>query len=162
MFLIKDFHKNVINKKETIKISIGCEIMRREGAIISEAQYICDVCGKKKPVSQMAGKCVKCGKYVCSACAELKGDKIYCPDHKPGWCFVATAAYGSPLASQLDTLRGFRDLKLIPNVFGRGLVGCYYRLSPPLAKVIVRSNRLRALVRFYLNPIVNALKAKGY
>ena len=109
----------------------------------------------------MAGKCVKCGKYVCSACAKLKGDKIYCPDHKP-MCFIATAAYGSPLASQLDTLRGYRDAKLATNVFGRSLVQGYYRFSPPLAKIIVRSYHLGAVVRFYLNPIVNALKAKGY
>lgn len=135
--------------------------MQREGAIISEPQYICDVCGKKKPVSQMAGKCVKCGQYVCSLCAKLKGDKIYCPKHA-GMCFIATAAYGSPLASQIDILRGFRDLKLAPNVFGRGLVTGYYSLSPSLAKVIVRSDRLRTLTRFFLNPLVEALEAKGY
>lgn len=135
--------------------------MQREGAIVTEPQYICDVCGKKKPVSQMAGKCVKCGKYICSECAKVKGDKIYCPKCK-GLCFIATVAYGSPLASEIDTLRGFRDSKLIPNLFGRGVVNSYYTFSPPLSRVIVRSDRLRALVRFFLNPIITALKAKGY
>lgn len=136
-------------------------LMQREGAIVTEPQYICDVCGKKKPVGQMAGKCVKCGKYVCSECAQLKEDKVYCPKCA-GRCFIATAAYGSSLASQINTLRGFRDSKLISNPFGRSLVNGYYMFSPPLSRVIARSTRLRALVRFFLNPIINALKAKGY
>lgn len=126
--------------------------MLREGPIISEPQYICDVCGKKKPVSQMAGKCVKCGKYVCSQCAKLKGDKVYCPNCA-GPCFIATAAYGTPLATEIDVLREFRDSKLNMNLIGRRLVALYYTASPPLANVIAKSERMKALVRFTLTPI---------
>lgn len=132
--------------------------MQREGAIVSEPQYICDVCGKKKPVSQMVGKCVKCGKYVCSQCAKLKGDKIYCPDH--AGCFIATAAYGTPMAAELNILRGFRDERLEPNVLGKQLVRFYYSVSPPIANMIAHSEGMKALVRFNLNPIVQILKSK--
>lgn len=135
--------------------------MQHEGPIISEPQYICDVCGKKKPVSQMAGKCVKCGKYVCSQDAKLKGDKVYCPEHA-GACFIATAAYGSPMVAELDTLREFRDTKLEPNRVGRKLVGLYYTVSPPVANVISRSEGMRALVRLNLDPVIHALKPKNH
>jgi len=133
--------------------------MQHEGPIISEPQYICDVCGKKKPVSQMAGKCVKCGKYVCSQDAKLKGDKVYCPQHA-GLCFIATAAYGSPIAAELDSLREFRDTKLEPNRIGRNLVAFYYAVSPPLADIIARSEGMRALVRLQLDPVIRALKSE--
>ncbi len=109
----------------------------------------------------MAGKCVKCGKYVCSADAKLKGDKVYCPEHA-GVCFIATAAYGSPMVTELDTLRGFRDTRLEPNRVGRKLVRLYYTLSPPVASIISRSEGMRALVRLNLDPVIRALKSKNY
>ena len=133
--------------------------MQHEGPIVSEPQYICDVCGKKKPVSQMAGKCVKCGRYVCSQDAKLKNDKVYCPQHA-GLCFIATAAYGSPIAAELDTLREFRDTKLESNRVGRNLVAFYYAVSPSLAVIIARSEGMRALVRLQLDPVIRALESK--
>jgi len=135
--------------------------MQREGPIVSEPQYICDVCGKKKPVSQMAGKCVKCGKYVCTQDAKLKGDKVYCPQHA-GLCFIATAVYGSEMAAELDTLREFRDEKLEPNILGKHLVRFYYTISPPIANIIGQSEGMRTLVRLNLNPIISALKSKHH
>lgn len=136
-----------------------CTNMLREGPIVSEPQYICDVCGKKKPVSQMAGKCVKCGKYVCSECAKLKGDKVYC-SKCAGACFIATAAYGTPMAIEINLLREFRDKQLEPNIIGKQLVRLYYSLSPPIANIISCSERMRAWVRACLKPIVNTFKLK--
>jgi hypothetical protein len=134
--------------------------MYSQGPIVNEPQYICDVCGKKKPVSQMAGKCVKCVKYVCSQCAKLKGDRVYCPQHA-GACFIATAAYGTPMAEEINTLRRFRDEDVEPNLLGRHLVTLYYDVSPPLGRVIARSENLKAFVRFYLKPIIRSLESRS-
>ncbi len=69
-------------------------------------------------------------------------------------CFVATAAYGSPMAPEVETLRRFRDRCLVVSGPGRLFVSLYYRLSPPLAAVIARSPALRAAARFALVPAV--------
>jgi hypothetical protein len=71
----------------------------------------------------------------------------------PG-CFIATAAYGSPLAPELDTLRQFRDEQLLTNPVGSYLVGLYYRYSPPVAALIARHSALRFVTRVLLTPIV--------
>jgi hypothetical protein len=71
-----------------------------------------------------------------------------------GNCFIATAAFGSPLAPQVQVLRAFRDRYLLTNPVGRGVVSTYYTLSPPLAGVIARSEGLRAATRVALVPLI--------
>ena len=68
------------------------------------------------------------------------------PYSEPG-CFIATAAYGSEYAPQLNTLREFRDKLLLPSKMGAQLVRVYYRVSPPIAKLVAKSRLLRFLVR---------------
>ena len=72
-------------------------------------------------------------------------------------CFIATAAYGSPTAEQLDVLREFRDAVLLRNSLGAELVSIYYRTSPPIAAFISRHEFLRTAVRVGLDPIIAVL-----
>ena len=69
-------------------------------------------------------------------------------------CFIATAAYGTPMAGEIDTLRAVRDTYLLQGVLGTAFVDTYYRLSPPVADVIAASPMLRAGVRMLLAPVV--------
>ncbi len=77
-----------------------------------------------------------------------------------GGCFIATAAYGTPTAKQLDVLRAFRDDVLLKSTVGSRLVDLYYRTSPPIANFISEHNFVRTLVRELLvDPIVGVLEA---
>jgi len=76
-----------------------------------------------------------------------------------GFCFIATAAYGTETASQLDILRDFRDQVLLENALGSRFVEAYYRVSPPVADFIAKNDFLRAVVREMLvDPVVNLLQ----
>ena len=71
-----------------------------------------------------------------------------------GGCFIATAAYGTPLAEEIGVLREFRDEFLLTGTLGRVLVGIYYRVSPPIAEFIAEHPELKPVVRTGLLPAV--------
>lgn len=70
-------------------------------------------------------------------------------------CFIATAAYGSPMAPQLDILRSFRDQFLKTHAIGRWLVKKYYIYGPKWAQKIKKRDSVRVVVRTALNPVVS-------
>jgi len=75
---------------------------------------------------------------------------------KPGFfqCFIATAAYGTPMAEEIEILRKFRDEYLLTNPIGATLVEFYYRVSPPIAQFITEHPSLKPIVQAGLLPAV--------
>ena len=69
-------------------------------------------------------------------------------------CFVATAAYGTPLAHEVQSLRRLRDRQLLANPIGRALVDAYYRHGPAAARFIAPHPELRSWVRGLLTPLI--------
>ena len=69
-------------------------------------------------------------------------------------CFIATAAYGSPMAQEVLLLSQWRDDVLMPSKFGRRLVWLYYSVSPPLASAIESNEFAKTTLRRVLRQIV--------
>lgn len=75
-------------------------------------------------------------------------------DEDDAKCFIATAAYGTPMAEEIQVLRQFRDEHLVTNPVGRLLVSLYYTTSPPVAEFIDDYPALKPVVRAGLMPAV--------
>jgi len=69
-------------------------------------------------------------------------------------CCTITAAYGSPMAEEMEILREFRDQYLLTNPLGRAFIDFYYTVSPPIAKFITEHPSLKPIVRAGLLPVV--------
>jgi hypothetical protein len=69
-------------------------------------------------------------------------------------CFIATAAYDTAMAKEIQILRRFRDAYLLTNPAGQAFVDLYYRFSPPIADFITEHPNMRPIVRVQLMPVV--------
>ncbi|MFO7711863.1 MAG: X2-like carbohydrate binding domain-containing protein [Dehalococcoidia bacterium] len=69
-------------------------------------------------------------------------------------CFIATTAYGTPMADEVQVLRNLRDGYLLTNPPGRAFVDFYYRISPPIARFIAEHPGVKPIVRAGLVPAV--------
>ncbi len=69
-------------------------------------------------------------------------------------CFIATAAFGSPVQPSVKILREFRNRFLLNNNIGKSLVNFYYKYSPPMADCISRHDNFQVMVRICLLPVV--------
>ena len=87
-----------------------------------------------------------------SITANFQEDEPAPPSSK--WCFIATAAYDTPMAEEIQVLREFRDAYLLTNPLGETFVDLYYRVSPPVAEFITEHPVLKPLVRVGLQPAV--------
>jgi hypothetical protein len=80
------------------------------------------------------------------------------PTVPPGPCIIATATYGSPLASEVVFMRSVRDDLIGSSAAGSVLVkwwnSFYYSWSPPVASAIAGSDQLKTLFSVLLSPLL--------
>lgn len=72
-------------------------------------------------------------------------------------CFIATSAFESPWATEVQLLRHFRDSRLRTHRMGRLFIQVYERLSPSVARFLDRQPALKPLVRAALRIIAQRI-----
>lgn len=76
-------------------------------------------------------------------------------------CFVASAAFEGAPSPTIDILRVYRDRVLRRHPVGRRLTRIYYRVSPPIARLIDRGPEfIRAALRFLLRHLANHIERR--
>lgn len=85
-------------------------------------------------------------------CQSVKPDAVYGLLDKN--CFIATAAFGSPLEKHVVALRRFRDRVLKSSFWGQMFIKAYYQTSPPVARWIAEKPWRRTFTRWTLTPFV--------
>jgi hypothetical protein len=97
-----------------------------------------------------------CGALGPSVMAEYKTPKQTFSTVTP--CFIATAAYGSPLSGEIHVLRALRDRQLENHALGRALVRAYYAIGPSLSAPVAEHPWLARAVRLLLSPLVSVAR----
>ena len=79
---------------------------------------------------------------------------------KKGGCFVATAAFGSPLAAEIGVLRHLRDRHLRSHAAGALVVRWYERVGPGIASIVARSAFARSAARAAIRVVCRAVELR--
>ena len=79
---------------------------------------------------------------------------------KSSSCFIATAAFGTPLSREVQVLRAWRDKTLMQTVWGKAFVKTYYLFSPPAAKFIAARPLAMIAARSMLRPLIQSISKK--
>jgi hypothetical protein len=99
-------------------------------------------------------RAVKCNSFGPIAVAQLKTTRINFT--QLSGCFIATAAFGSPLAPAIQPMRQLRDqLRRSSDMFATA-ADLYYQAGPAAAALVGRSELTRAIVRAFLTPVAEA------
>lgn len=76
---------------------------------------------------------------------------------RPSRCFIATAAFNSPNATEVHILRNYRDLVLKNNSYGRKFIIYYYKYSPYVACILDRHTFLKKPTRWALKLLIKCV-----
>lgn len=126
-------------------------------SIIVKAYYVQDDGTKMSAASNVVSQSIG-GRALGAAASNMVSDfpevLVPLPNLPNSGCFIATAAYGSSSASQVQALRIFRDRYLLTNAAGRAFVRWYYRYGPIGARFLDDHPACKPVVRAALLPAV--------
>lgn len=74
-----------------------------------------------------------------------------------GFCFIATAVYGSPVHPLVYVFKAFRDTYLSKSQLGEKIISLYYHYSPTIADFIKNRPILKTLIAVLLVPVAAIL-----
>lgn len=75
-----------------------------------------------------------------------------------GGCYIATAVYGDYDASEVKTLRHFRDSYLMEHKLGESFIKVYYKTSPTFVRLTKDMKILNKVIKCVLDKFVNYLE----
>jgi len=101
------------------------------------------------------------GSRVESPMIAKAGDTLTATYVQSSGCLIATATYGSELSPEVQSLRSFRDTRILPTFAGSQFMAVfdsfYYSFSPNVAEYVSKSGGARSLLKVLLYPLIKIL-----
>ncbi|TBR24247.1 MAG: hypothetical protein EPO63_04185 [Candidatus Nitrosotenuis sp.] len=106
------------------------------------------------------------GQDTVSGKTDLEEKTVVDEEKKSGGCLIATAAYGTEMASQVQLLREIRDKVLFSTNSGTGFMtsfnAIYYSFSPTIADWERQSPIFKEVVKIAITPMLSTLSILNY
>jgi hypothetical protein len=103
---------------------------------------------------------------VCGPGTELKNNVCVAEQQKGGGCLIATAAFGSEMAPQVQFLREIRDNTVLQTqsgtTFMTGFNQFYYSFSPTIADYERENSAFKETVKIAITPMLTSLAILNY
>jgi hypothetical protein len=118
-----------------------------------------------KVESEQVPKCGAGTELVNGECQIIKSEVVDTPK-QGGGCLIATATYGSEMASQVQQLRELRDNSLLHTKSGTSFMNTfndfYYSFSPAIADYERENPVFKEAVKITLAPLISSLSLLNY
>jgi hypothetical protein len=92
--------------------------------------------------------------------------EITTSENKGGGCLIATATYGSEMATEVQQLRELRDNQLLQTESGTAFMGTfndvYYSFSPIIADYERENPYFKEVVKLFITPMISSLSVMSY
>ncbi|MEK0370840.1 MAG: CFI-box-CTERM domain-containing protein, partial [Nitrosopumilus sp.] len=127
-----------------------------------EYSSIYEAVGLEEPIIEEPefGECGEGTKLIDGKCT------IVAIQSKGGGCLIATAAYGSEMAPQVQLLREIRDNQLMNTDSGisfmTGFNQFYYSFSPTIADMQRENPIFKEAVKLWITPLLSSLSVMSY
>ena len=130
-----------------------------------------DTLPKSKQTESIKPTTETTNEIVCGTGTILRDGKCIDPNYSNssahrGGCLIATAAYGTELAPQVQQLRELRDNKLLQTESGRSFMNTfnefYYSFSPIIADYERENPIFREIVKIVITPMISSLSILNY
>ena len=124
---------------------------------------IYEAVGLEKPefIEPEFGECGEGTKLVNGICTVIPSE-----NKRGGGCLIATAAYGSEMAPQVQFLREIRDNQLMNTESGvsfmTGFNQVYYSFSPYIADIQRENPMFKEVIKFGITPLLSSLYLMEY
>ena len=135
-----------------------------DGQSFSETKSVESVAGTPEIIEETSTQptCGKGTELVDGTCQVIKTEV----KGKGGGCLIATAAYGSELAPQVQQLRELRDNSLLQTASGTSFMNTfndfYYSFSPTIADWERKNPVFKEVVKITLTPMISSLSILNY
>ena len=98
---------------------------------------------------------------VCGTGTIMKNGKCVVDESEGGGCLIATATYGSEMATEVQQLRELRDNQLMNTEYGSAFIGTfnhiYYSFSPVIADYERENPLFKETVKLAITPMISSL-----
>jgi len=148
------------NKAETKINYVGGEqvVSKPKPPVVTEPEPPVVTEPEPEPEPEPQPTCGAGTELVNGICQVIKTEK---PESKGGGCLIATAAYGTELAPQVQFLREIRDNTVMSTssgiAFMSGFNQLYYSFSPTIADMERENPMFQEAVRAFITPMISTL-----
>jgi len=160
---VVEFHYGADESELTINYVGGEQVVSEPPPVVKEPE---PVDKEPEPVDKEPEPVDKEPEPTCGAGTELVNgicrvviDKE--PEAKGGGCLIATAAYGTEMAPQVQFLREIRDNTVMSTASGSafmtGFNQLYYSFSPTIADMERENPMFQEVVRAFITPMISTL-----
>lgn len=148
-------YRECVNCHNQFPVTVSLDVWEKEH---NATRKQCDVCKAAGCTADPCRHALQTASKASPGTSKIQGTQT--TQKQDGFCYIATAVYGSYDHPQTMVLRAYRDRVLAKSVFGRAFTKTYYAISPHLVKAFGSHPAFNSFWRHRLDSMIEWIHDK--